>query len=308
MIELPASREVTEITDWVEASCLFGRKGGLSRSDIEDALGEETDEQPDETTADIWEEIDRRSDYCGEGYPFESGLERVKRRGPWATYLPYSFLLAVSCARHYRFWTEDAPDEQVEGIYPERVFGHAVSAALENYLNGCALRFDSPREPPIPSPYDEAVGYVAGQIDEELGKVPSYRDDPKDEHLDVIGWIPFADRRPGKLVVLVQCATGIRWAEKLTELDAHAWSKYIDWPRDPLKAFALPFVIPEADSDPDLWMYSSVHAGILLDRLRLTACLTRSSERGGRYAPGAGVRDLMRVATESLVRRLPESA
>jgi hypothetical protein len=307
VIELPPDHELAQITDWVETSCLFGRRGGVSKSDIEDALGEQTEEQPEEIAADVWEEIDRRSSLCGEGYPVDSGLARVRRRGPWTDFLPYTFLLSISCARHYRLWIEDRPARLLDGVYPERVFGHAVAIALEGYLDGCALRFDSPREPPVPSAYDEAVGFVAGRIDEEIGKVPTYREDPKDEHLDVIGWIPFSDRRPGKLIVLVQCATGTRWEDKLTELDTHAWSKYIDWPRDPLKAFALPFVIPEGDGDPDLWMYSSVHGGIILDRLRLTSCLGRASSRGGRFSQTTMVAESMRATTEALAKQLPWS-
>lgn len=287
---------------------MFGRRRGLSRSDIEDALSDHAEEIPEEKTADIWEELDRRKEYCGEGYPFECGIGRMTRRGKWIDFVPYAFQLSIACARHYSVWTDGPVRTDTEEVYPERVFGHAVVLALESYLDGRAIRFDSPRSLPVPGPYDEAVGFVAREICEDLGRVPSYRDDPKDEHLDVVAWVPFSDSRAGKLIVLAQCATGSRWMDKITELDVHAWAKYVDWPRDPLKAFAIPFVVPEADDDSDMWRYVSVHAGILLDRLRLTSCLTRRSRQGGTYSPVAEVDEQMSHVVPALVSRLPELA
>lgn len=49
-------------------------------------------------------------------------------------------------------------------------------------------------------------------------KVPEGSSYAKDGKLDVIVWIPFADKRKGKLIGLGQCKTGTNWEPYITQL------------------------------------------------------------------------------------------
>ena len=47
----------------------------------------------------------------------------------------------------------------------------------------------------------------------------------KDGKLDIVAWIPFADRKDGQLIAFGQCKTGDNWENKLTELDPISFFK-----------------------------------------------------------------------------------
>ena len=84
--------------------------------------------------------------------------------------------------------------------------------------------------------------------------------------MDVVAWKPFLEksRRPSQVVILLQCAAGQGWRNKTGDLPLHAWEQYIHWSCNPIKAFAVPYVIPKRD-----WHDVSKEGGILFDRIRI---------------------------------------
>ncbi len=93
----------------------------------------------------------------------------------------------------------------------------------------------------------------------------------KDAKLDVIAWRTFPDRRPGKAILVGQCATGHRnWVDKVKELaEPRKWfEKHLGYSphADPLRALFVPFAL---DHDDDEWRGLCFDAGIVFERLRI---------------------------------------
>lgn len=91
----------------------------------------------------------------------------------------------------------------------------------------------------------------------------------KDDKLDTVGWIPFADGLPGKLIVFGQCKTGTNWRTVASQLQPREFIKR--WFRkeflvDPIRAF----FVSEAP-DRSEWSDAAIYAGILFDRCRIVS-------------------------------------
>ena len=92
----------------------------------------------------------------------------------------------------------------------------------------------------------------------------------KDDGLDVVAWIPFADCLPGQLIVFAQCKTGTNWLASKSELQPDHFIR--KWVRDPfLVNPARAFCISEA-VDRSRWKGINISTGILFDRCRLVEC------------------------------------
>lgn len=154
---------------------------------------------------------------------------------------------------------------------PAKLFERLTCEAIGRYLSGSGAVFGSP------SDQDETQDKRESQIKRRIKK---FADDLKerfceappsrfnDRGLDVIGWIPFSDERSGQVVVLLQCAAGHNWRDKLP-VPIDAWLQYVHWACNPLKAFAVPCVVDEKD-----WHEMSKDKGILFDRVRILNLLS----------------------------------
>lgn len=291
------------LTDWVEASCLSGNRGSVSRADVEDLLegASYSDEEAEEAADDIWLEVQRRSRYAQSSYPLNAQVERVFRIGTWEANLPYSSMLAISCVSHYR---DDHPDLKPGGEFAV-LFEEITELAMASYLQGRALRFGHPRRYPVPQAYDAALGFVCREIHEEMSTTPSFSEDPKDEHVDIVAWIPMGDDRPGKAVYLTQCSTGRRWDKKAPELDVEVWRHFVRWPRAPGKALAIPFVCPPPSGTADQWFRASSQCGVLVDRLRIAVALARPSPGIDTYHPSSEVLARAKNTVREVLTMLP---
>jgi hypothetical protein len=86
-----------------------------------------------------------------------------------------------------------------------------------------------------------------------------------DDGVDIVTVKSFRDRQASQLVILSQCAIGLDWREKRSELDLDVWQRHIRWATKPAKAFVVPFHI---DRD-GAWPETAVRGGIIFDRGRL---------------------------------------
>jgi hypothetical protein len=101
-------------------------------------------------------------------------------------------------------------------------------------------------------------------VDWERNRDPLSSDN--DLGIDVVAWRPFADSRGGNLHLLVQCATGADWQEKLADIDLEVLKDHLHLGVPPIRVFATPLVIslPEAR-----WTRVVRRGGLFLDRPRL---------------------------------------
>jgi hypothetical protein len=274
--DAPSPRAGTsELADFVEWSAW--REGTVSIRDVLAALGRMEDNEynigcdddEDETANlldEVFNEIERRSSSCGNGYPFtlhRSGTvlkcfeEDHNPRGDVYRYLLLSTRLNMRDNRIHA---------GVDGAY---LLEELAAHSLGNYLGPTRSRslvFGTAIEGDFPSRVRnlcEQIGEGGGF--ENIDEGTTYA---KDDKLDVVAWIPFTDGKPGKLIIFAQCKTGSTWDQQFTQLQPEAFIKR--WTRDrcylvnPVRALC----ISEA-ADRSRWNGTSVYAGLMFDRCRI---------------------------------------
>src|SRR6266849_5387022 len=96
MLQFPTSREVSVLSDWVEASCLFSGESTISWSMLE-SLFQENDLRNSEDRADsVWRELERREQLGSGSYPFRLTRTTLYSNRLWTTSTCYSFALMLS--------------------------------------------------------------------------------------------------------------------------------------------------------------------------------------------------------------------
>lgn len=155
------------------------------------------------------------------------------------------------------------------------LFEALSAAAIRNYFGGDATRavtyqFGSPRREGQPSGFRDALQDLFKMLRDGGGvherPVISRKNDDK---LDIVAWIPSPDDRRGKLITFGQCATGKHWRDKVYELQPNAFCRA--WIQDhpivpPIRSFFFPHALSE-----DEWANIGISAGLLFDRIRITA-------------------------------------
>jgi hypothetical protein len=175
-----------------------------------------------------------------------------------------------------------------------KTFEKVVLHAVERYVGGSAVRVGHPREAPAPRSFADLLEYLAKRLGEGLRRARPLVEETKDCRADIVAWRSFADRRGGQLVLFTQCALGTNWTTKITELDIKLWERYIEFVVTPLRAFAIPFIEPEAGR----WLQYGTLGGIAFDRLRIVEMLA------GDRLPRPLLGELRTWSTQQM-RRLP---
>ena len=263
MIQVPISSDPDVMADWAEVSSLLHRDVSLSRSEVDRVLDQAAVYNPETTGDDIWQEIGRRHDSGGEGYPLDVESAGIRWSSGWQSRPAYTFQLLLACLCHY-------PKMRIKGAKWNRMTNHAIS----RYVGGEAANVGFPREGPMPKSFRECLNRLSAQMGERSGHPDVVSKDAKDEGVDSIAWRPFLDRRPGQKIILLQCAAGSDWKDKAKDISIDLWKEYVEWAVTPTKGFAFPFVCP----DPQEWRRLSKEGGILLDRLRIASLFSESPD------------------------------
>lgn len=265
MIAVPRFEDQSELADWAELSCLFGDYPSVSRSEIAETLEAAGLSDPEAKVEGIWTEIDRRHTLTPESHPVITARTRIERTADANDALAYAFQLLVST--HSFYLETRIPNTKWNPV--AKLFETLTTAAMELYLRGRSLNVGAPRPAGIPSRFGECLNYICDQLGELRGQIRSYSSKTKDDDLDVLAWLPFGDRRPGQVIVLLQCASGGNWKSKAPDLfgKINIWQDYISFAVAPLTAFAFPFVCIEELE----WRRLSRLGGVLLDRLRIAS-------------------------------------
>lgn len=267
IVWFPLDESAKSLADEAELMALTDPSLSCSIEDLKSLLnqtssGEETSEfASDEILAnkvdDAAEEIERRRNDIGEGYPFEFDGSILTASQNWPdNATAYVFLLLVS----------------VHGLprsrHGPRLFEEVVSAALARYLEGESIRFGFPHRNPVPSNPNNAVDYLAEKLGQRRLYTRQVRQSDKDMGVDAVAWKRFGDARPTKLVLLANCSTGANWNSKLGELSLDKWKRMIDFGCDPVRVFAVPWIPSRED-----WNKIVEYGNMVLDRSRASSLL-----------------------------------
>ena len=259
MIEIPYPDSIPGVADWVEL--IISIKGnGVSKATVASAIEGATGEEPSEALlASIWRALDYRQQlYSRPFFKLEDRtVEPQSESQPPCEYL--------ACLLLSLFGVQG--DTQLAA----KLFERLTCEAIGRYLSGSGVVFGWPSdkdgtENEGESKIKRKIEKVANELKERFCEAPPARFN--DRGLDVIGWIPFSDERSGQVVVLLQCAAGHNWRDKLS-VPIDAWLQYVHWACNPLRAFAVPCVVDERD-----WHEMSKDKGILFDRVRILNLLS----------------------------------
>lgn len=276
---LPSARAPEhEIADFAELVCW--QEGSTSATALASALGKidenaypdgvpEEEDLPKDVTA-AFQEIERRTEYCGNGYPFAIRQQGYTLRLAYdpknGKHIIYQYLLLAT--RLHMDLNPSHTGRRHAGIDGAYLFEKLTAEVARNYFGD---RSES-----------MVFGTAAGQADfpwkiEELcrrlneGDGFMNRDElaaqAKDGKLDVVVWKPFADNYPGKLIAFGQSKTGTTYDGEFARLmpDSFCQKWLLSFPA------VLPvrmFFAAEA-RHRGRWYSDTAEAGILLDRCRI---------------------------------------
>ncbi len=263
--------DLAELMAWANKSvsareilALLGREGEND--------GNEGCEDDDDRNADAFDEVadefGRRQQACAGRYPFTlDDVGNVLRHAPvddlssWLYgYLLLSTRLNMTHARNHA------------GIDGTTLLEHVSAISLRHYLGPIraqAIVFGTAAG---------AAGFPARvtRLCQDLGEGFRFKNhqnlpmNAKDDKLDVVAWLPFADQMVSKVVVFGQCKTGTAWTEAACQLRPLDFiKKWVETPFafDPLRAY----FVSEAVSRTR-WAGYAIDGGLLFDRCRLVDC------------------------------------
>lgn len=273
--EDPSPRaDAHELADFVELATW--RNGRMSAVDLTKYLGrldepDYTNGVPENDDLDavavaVFAELERRSEACGEGYPFHIGdsgqTARFTRDGDGVVqHAIYSFLLLATRLNM-------STGRIHGGIDGTALFEELAAESARCYLGGrsMSLVFGTAAQG---VGFKEKVNELCTRIREGGG----FYDhgwgggSQKDGKLDIVAWTPFSDGMPSKLLVFGQCKTGTHYKDHLAQLQPDAFCK--KWFQSqptvtPMRAFFVTEALPRSQ-----WRDVAVDAGLLFDRCRI---------------------------------------
>lgn len=257
--------DINIVSDWIEITVICS-DDAVSRVEIIDRLIEEEIYNDQNFAAEfvsiVWNEIKRRSKLCGASYLLEIDSEWIRSTSTWEAKPEHLFCLVLSLSTDYDWWTKDFGSDYTEqGLLFEKLTMESLrttSIGWKVELTGWS-KTKAERLKDIVTQVSEIIG--DGPVDFKYW-------DPNiggDLGLDLLLYRPFPDNRKGFPYMLIQCASGANWDEKLSTPNLHIWEHLINPITTPLKGFAMPFCLSESE-----FHKSCVdNCGMFLDRCRL---------------------------------------
>lgn len=301
------------LADWVELQALASDPRRASRSTIDSIFRLTAEERPirlrrDSVTAerddgeileaeselvvsDVLRELRWRQDILGAAYPFELRMAPGGRVNNWELIGPddpindahYAYLACLLIVAFRRNMLEPAND--ISSIFTNhsigKVFQICACLAVAGYIQGSVVSFGWPRAegnnflPALRSAWEKIGSYKI--VDKEPPGAPTKL---KDGGIDVIGWKNFPDKRPARIIIFGQAASGDNWIDKTAREPATTLTG--TWfvghgPGAWLPATIMPFLAhEETDDDGDAAVSGRMHYhehthGIIFDRVRVAS-------------------------------------
>lgn len=263
MLQLPASLEdIVGLADWLEIKALQSPDGNASQVDLEKNLRIALPkDRVSEIVPEVFLEIERRASSASGAYPFFFETSTLlKRRKQIKKYAAYLFCLALS----YFGWNQ----KKGEKLNPRHLFEELCCLVAENYLDGEVVSIGTGKRQAGQNFYSVLTTLI-DRIGEGKNVVRRKGLSPQDDHVDLVGWRHFPDKRENKLVLFGNCASGDDWADKLTETAPDSfWDFWIDGPK--VSAFVKSVFIPHRVYEEERWIYfANRSASVLFDRCRI---------------------------------------
>lgn len=305
MISSPDLAETrSRLADWLELRALFSEHGAgdadlrsIARLTSDDHRDREVDEVGDiveeeildqgveDTLSRVAEEIAHREASYGVDYPFNIAkpfhVELKPMNELSEANWTYLFLLLLSGQRDKALPSSPRLDALIRS---GRVLFHVcASIGVAGLLrNGRTVWFGFPR--PDGTSFLNALTSVCEKLGFGKAKTavpPGLPVQAQDDGIDVIGWRPYRDGRPGGLLVLCQAATGDNWDGKSVLPMVGTFRSWFD--REPYSkatgSIALPFpahheVIEDVTAGFDAAVHGALHRtqnkhGVIIDRCRI---------------------------------------
>ena len=247
----------------VSATDLYGLLGRIDENDYSDGVPEE-EEFPKDIEA-AFQEIERRSASCGNGYPFtidERGyVLRARRDVGYVKHITYKYLLLATRLN----MSNNRVHANIDGAL---LFEELASEVARNYLGARAENFVFGTAADQQN-FAARINALCRQMGEGNGFVNRNEAPPRerDGKLDVVAWKPFSDRQAGKLTVFGQCKTGTHYQDTLTQLQPDAFGR--KWFRDQLVVTPVRVFFVSEALLRSRWYNVAVDSGLLLDRCRI---------------------------------------
>lgn len=277
MFRIPVSGTVASIkahrcrrdihVDWIESSVVLGATT-VSRSDIVDSLIDaaayEDQNYANEWVDNLFRELDRRIALLGAGSLLRRTGNRVESTGTWQSRPAYAFCLVLTMLPHYRKEVVTALGKKYgeQGELFEELSHESL--ALQHWQVE-RVGWSRKTTNTLGSKVD-ALAAAVGEPSIAGGVKRWSAPQAKDGGLDLVAWQPFPDRRGGRPLVLVQCASGDDWRDKVHTPQIPMWIKLVDFSAEPRRGLSMPFA-PEED---DFRRHANLgQVQLLLDRHRL---------------------------------------
>jgi hypothetical protein len=259
---------VVIVSDWIELSTLlYDSDDGIT---ITECVGYFIEQQiyddQDFCRAffeSVFAELSARQKVRRFEYPISMDDNKRLTSAPWTDNPALAFCLLISVAPHYSGYTEWAGPNYIE------------QGSLFEKLTEDAMRIWFPGWDVHRTGWEGGVGTDINHLLNDLADLTSeavrsesasvLSGDENDLGVDFAVIRNFPDQRASLPVIFGQCASGRDWSSKIHTPDTSRWKQLLTLTHSPLKAFSLPFRLP----DDSYAARRSQYQGLLLDRLRL---------------------------------------
>lgn len=265
MLELPTNiQDIVSLADWLEISALNAGDKNASAGDLQNALQLVADHQTAETlTLSTFLELEDRRSAAADSYPFIIDQGRVlQTQSDPNKYVAYIFCLLLS---HFGW-----KNQKNIAVNPWLLFEDLSCIAAKHYVQGEVYQFGTSRRENGLASFHDAINELCVRLGEGAGIRTVKTLNKKDDHVDLVAWKGFADRRESKLILFGQCASGAKWEDKVSELQPNAfWNHWMQESETSqlCRSFFVPHCI--AYQDGEKWRYLARYGGILFDRCRI---------------------------------------
>lgn len=283
--------------DWVELCCIANADGETDVASMADRLREERDirkridppgngdgdgglpdqeqwaTESDKHTLMVKEWFKshaKRANLLGDSYPFELDSSNAKlqlRASLTDTHRLYVALLMMSNLHYFAEAEADLTSSfETMGV---TVFRWLLPAHAEVHRFG--------KGPGNSGPYKGHIWDKLRRLATDMScktkctKGEFAPTDTGEAGLDLVGWVPWEDPAPGRLLLFGQCACSPKWAAKQNEASAATWNSKLELVTNPLTVVLIPFFLRTTSGE---WHRRTDFAGhLIVDRLRLLRTL-----------------------------------
>lgn len=278
-IGIPSKPEIVDFMEFqsvVSADKRYSLTSLLTTLGIgtDDALDEDANLQQTSSMEEAFSEIDDRKKKSHNKYPFYSTGSAIVLDESVSDCIRdvYVFLLLSTRVNMNQYKIQ-------KGIDGTELFEYLCSEVLKNYFGAHSKSFVFGTG--AGNDFKDKVNNMILQLDERNCKF-NYPDGSfqkeKDGKVDVVAFIPFADKNEGKFIAFGQCKTGTSWRDSVVQLNPGNFLRKFTsnlFPFTPIAVFMV------SESFYDNWRVMQIDSnGFLFDRSRIMEYLpdTISSE------------------------------